>query len=135
MKNNLLKTLEISRNYSLNVAVLMPEDSYNFKPENAVWDFSDLLNHIAYGIKWWDENLIRGVKTTWAPSIANGKKDEIIRELKNSYKILEETINDLNLNEEAVDGFHATLDHITHHRGQAVLYLRCAGITPPEYNY
>lgn len=27
----------------------------------------------------------------------------------------------------------ATLDHITHHRGQAIIYLRCNNIAPPEY--
>jgi hypothetical protein len=40
-----------------------------------------------------------------------------------------------NLNEEAIRGFYATLDHVTHHRAQAVTYLRCNGITPPDYVY
>jgi uncharacterized damage-inducible protein DinB len=28
---------------------------------------------------------------------------------------------------------HLILDHATHHRGQAVVYLRLNGIKPPEY--
>jgi hypothetical protein len=39
------------------------------------------------------------------------------------------------LDEKSVYGAYATLDHITHHRGQAVLYLRTHGIEPPEYVY
>jgi uncharacterized damage-inducible protein DinB len=25
------------------------------------------------------------------------------------------------------------LDHVAHHRGQAIVYLRLKGITPPDY--
>jgi uncharacterized damage-inducible protein DinB len=44
-------------------------------------------------------------------------------------------VNTQKLTDKAVQGFHATIDHITHHRGQAVIYLRSNGITPPEYTY
>jgi uncharacterized damage-inducible protein DinB len=39
------------------------------------------------------------------------------------------------VSDSVVKGFQATIDHITHHRGQAVLHLRGQGITPPEYVY
>ena len=135
MKEQLLTVLENSKKYTLSVAETMPEDSYNYKPENAASDFKELLNHIAYGIKWWEENYIKGIKTSWEPpTVVSGKK-KIMASLNVVYDSLQSTITSLKLNDDAVNGFHATIDHITHHRGQAVLYLRCKGITPPEYIY
>jgi uncharacterized damage-inducible protein DinB len=32
-------------------------------------------------------------------------------------------------------GAYAALDHVTHHRGQCVLFFRSRGIEPPEYIY
>jgi uncharacterized damage-inducible protein DinB len=34
---------------------------------------------------------------------------------------------------EVLNGMMLALDHTTHHRGQAIVYLRLNGITPPEY--
>lgn len=134
MNEQLLSTLENSRNYTISVAEAMPDAFYNFKPTESVWNFGELLNHIAYGIQWWEANYIKGSKTDWAPSPASTTKAEVIAYLKKAYKALEQTLRG-NLSDDAVRGFHATTDHITHHRGQAVLYLRCKGITPPEYQY
>lgn len=135
MKKQLLATLENSRNYSLQVAREMPEQDYQFKPTNAVWSFKELLHHIAYGIIWWKENYVEGIKTEWKPTAVKNKKQEIISYLEEAYASLQKTIEKIELTDDAVNGFHATIDHITHHRGQAVLYLRCKGIVPPEYTY
>ncbi len=135
MKEQLLTTLENSKNYTLGVADKMPGNAYNFKPTDAVWNFKELLNHIAYGIHWWKENYIKDTETAWEPPVAKDEKKEIISNLNEAYQSLKNTISNLNLNDKAVRGFHATIDHITHHRGQAVVYLRCNGITPPEYTY
>jgi uncharacterized damage-inducible protein DinB len=135
MKEQLLTILENSRNYTLSVADKMPQDSYNFKPINAVWDFRELLHHITYGIHWWKSNYIEGREIAWVPPVVKGGKKEIISNLRQAYESLKNTINNLNVSDKPVQGFHATIDHITHHRGQAVLYLRCNGIIPPEYIY
>ncbi|MCI0750457.1 MAG: hypothetical protein L0Y35_01335 [Flammeovirgaceae bacterium] len=55
--------------------------------------------------------------------------------LNQFYDSLKETIQKINLTEQTMMGFYATLDHITHHRGQAVFYLRAQHIAPPEYMY
>lgn len=135
MKEQLLSTLENSRNYTLAVADAMPEKNYGFKPVDTVWSFGELLNHIAYGIEWWENNYIKGKKTEWAPPAVKTKKKEIINLLGAAYDTLRETVNSAKLNDDAIKGFHATVDHVTHHRGQAVTYLRCEGIVPPEYSY
>jgi uncharacterized damage-inducible protein DinB len=135
MKAQLLDTLEKSRQYTLDVAAQMPANAYSFKPVDTVWNFGELMHHIAYGILWWGDNYIKGTETAWNPPPAGKAKKEAVAYLEQAYQSLKETLNKQTLNEEAVKGFHATIDHITHHRGQAVLHLRCKGIAPPEYVY
>ena len=135
MKEHLSTTLENSRSYTLAVANMMSESDYEFKPANEVWNFRELIHHIAYGIDWWHDNYIKDKKTEWdQPAAARSKKD-VINYLNAAYASLKETIGKGKLSTDAVKGFHATLDHITHHRGQATVYLRCKGLTPPAYVY
>ncbi|WP_205509000.1 DinB family protein [Longitalea arenae] len=135
MKEQLLATVENSKNYTLQVANAMPDKGYQYKPAGAGWNFGELLHHIGYGIQWWQDNYITGKKTSWDPPPATVNKKEIITYLTNAYNTLQKTIKQQSLTEEARKGVHATIDHITHHRGQAVLYLRTNGIEPPEYVY
>lgn len=119
----------------MDVAAQMPANAYNFRPVETVWNFGELLHHIAYGIQWWGDNYIRGTETPWAPPSAKANKKDVIAYLEQAYGSLKELVSKQSMNEEAMKGFHATIDHITHHRGQAVLHLRCKGIAPPEYMY
>jgi uncharacterized damage-inducible protein DinB len=135
MKEQLLSTIEQSKTYTLQVAEAMPEKGFQYKPAGAGWNFGELLNHITYGIQWWQDNYITANKTDWSPPPAKTKKQEIIISLKQAYDDLQKTIKKQSLTEQAVKGVHATIDHITHHRGQAVLYLRTNGVEPPEYVY
>lgn len=134
-KDHLLSTIDNSRNYTLQVAEAMPEKGYQFKPSGAGWNFGELLNHIAYGIQWWQDNYITGNKSSWDPPPAKSKKQEVIASLTRAYDELRKTIKQQPFTEQAANGVHATIDHITHHRGQAVLYLRTNGVEPPEYVY
>jgi uncharacterized damage-inducible protein DinB len=135
MKEQQLATLENSRAYTLAVAEAMPETAYDFRPVQSVWNFRELMSHIAYGIQWWEENYIREKQTPWSPPDPKKNKKQAVEYLKQSFNDLRKTLEGNKLSENAVKGFHATLDHVTHHRGQAVTYLRCSGITPPEYVY
>ena len=127
--------MDSSRKYTLAVAEAMPEKNYDFKPANTVWNFNELMNHIGYGIIWWTENYIRKQQTSWEPPAYKKTKDETISYLQQAYKSLEDALTKALFTEDLVNGFHATLDHITHHRGQATTYLRLQDITPPEYTY
>jgi uncharacterized damage-inducible protein DinB len=135
MKEQLFSTLENSRTYSIAIAEAMPEGAYNFKPQNAGWSFGELMHHIAYGISWWEENHIKGNETPWNQPLVKNNKQAIITALKASYDSLKNTVATSKVLDSKVNGFHSTIDHITHHRGQAVIYLRCKGINPPEYIY
>jgi uncharacterized damage-inducible protein DinB len=135
MKKQVLSTLENSRNYTLSVANAMDAGKYNTRPTKDVWEFGELMNHIGYGIRWWESNFIRQVKMEWEPPNLSTKKPDVIEWLESSYHMLEQTIQKADLSEEVLHGFHATMDHITHHRGQAIIHLRSQVVTPPEYVY
>ena len=72
---------------------------------------------------------MRQQEAEWAPPAATTTKKAIIAYLEQAFDHLENSTGE---NEQ---GFHATIDHITHHRGQATVYLRCQGIVPPTYIY
>jgi len=135
MKEQLKNTINNSENYTLAVAEAMPEKNYTTKPVDAVYDFRELMSHIAYGIEWWTNNYIKKEETAWNPPASKTNKKEAISSLKDSYEYLRKSLNNGTISEEKLNGLYATLDHITHHRGQATTYLRIKGITPPEYTY
>lgn len=135
MNQQLQSTLATSKNYTLAVAEAMPDHQYDTTPVHSTWNFRELLHHIAYGIQWWEENYVKGNKLDWNPPVVSKDKKEVIRYLSAAYASLAKTIDKNNLDEEKVKGVYATLDHITHHRGQAVMHLRSQGATVPEYAY
>lgn len=135
MKAHVNKTLENAREYTLQVAAAMPESGYGFKPVDEVWTFNELLHHIGYGIYWWEENYIRQQSSEWEPPAVTAGKQAVTDYLEKAFADLEKNVKQLKEGSPAMEGFFATMDHITHHRGQATVYLRCQGITPPAYNY
>ena len=123
MKEQLLTTLENSRNYTLAVLKAMPEANYHSQPIKEIMSFSELLNHIAYGIIWWKENVILGKETDWEPPKTKNQEDTV-NYLNQAYDTLRKTVEKAEVNDNFLNAFHSTMDHITHHRGQAVLHLR-----------
>lgn len=65
-----------------------------------------------------------------------GDKSGTIQYIRQAYDTLHRSIEaNKEFDADRVAAFHAILDHATHHRGQGVTYLRCVGITPPEYPF
>lgn len=136
MKQQLLATIEKTRQYTLNVGEAMPAEKYNFKPDSAVWSYGELIHHIAYGIVWMEENYLRKTKSEWNPPKTDGKKAEVMHYLKQSLDILQRSVSSVGeVNEDFVNSFYLIIEHTAHHRGQATTYLRCCQIVPPEYPF
>lgn len=133
MKDQMLATLENAKEYTLAVAAAMPDEHYAFKVADEVFTFNELLHHIGYGIYWWEENYIRQKETEWTPPAVTTGKKATVRYLTDAFRSLKKSVEALPENDKAIHGFYATIDHITHHRGQATTYLRYKGITPPAY--
>jgi len=131
--------------YTLEFAKAMPEENYSFKPVPVEMSFGEQLKHIAGNMVWLSSSYLNGAPTKLDPMNAGNSKKEIIDILEKSFAYAAETVNHLNekmLNQN-VDFFAGFMtkrrilllmtDHVTHHRGQLVVYLRLNGIEPPAY--
>ena len=134
MKEKLITSLEKSKNYTLQVAEAMPEKNYGFKPADAVWNFGELVHHLAYCSLWMEQNLIKGKEVEWNPPAPPNTKKEILGYLGESFDTVKKAVEH-SKNGESTGALIAILEHIAHHRGQATTYLRVNNITPPEYPF
>ncbi|MEP6647672.1 MAG: DinB family protein [Saprospiraceae bacterium] len=131
--------------YTIEFAQAMPEDQYGYKPVPEEMSFREQLRHIAANMVWLSSSYLKGKTTTIDPMKAGDSKKEILDVLNKSFTYAKETIEDLHEKDlnEMVDFFAGMMtrrrilllmtDHVTHHRGQLVVYLRLNGVVPPSY--
>lgn len=136
---------ENSKNYLLEIAEAMPEANYNFKPTERQMSFKEQLLHIRQNMVWLSETYFmeNGEKSK---NIEPNTKEEILTHLTASFnRVLEiiKTISneDLSVEVEFFAGPKSKLqilnllqDHVTHHRGQLIVYLNLNNIQPPKYS-
>jgi uncharacterized damage-inducible protein DinB len=137
-----------ARDLAVAVADAMPAESYDFKPVPAEMSFGEQILHIAeanYG----KCAVIADVKSPYAGPGEGAKieKAAAVRDLAASFdyctKILQEfDATKLFQMRAWGPGRFSTMDmmlglmvHMAHHRGQAEVYLRSKGITPPKYKW
>ena len=145
-----LERLENSRKYLILVAETMPEDKYEFKATPESKTFSENLMHIAWAMDWHSQTLLGGRKARdWnidtELKVDNKSKKEMIATIDKTFnetiKLISEfdttKFNDrldyLGLNRTKLQIFLLLADHITHHRGQMLVYMRLNGLKPPRY--
>ena len=145
-----VERLENSKKYLILVAETMPEDKYNFKATPESMSFAENLMHIGYAIDWHSQSLLGGResrvwKTDTVFKVANKSKKELMATIDKTFNetiILinqfdTSTFNDeldyFGLNRTKRQIFLLLADHITHHRGQMLVYMRLNGLVPPRY--
>ena len=145
-----VERLENSRKYLILVAEEMPEEKYGFKSSTESMSFAENLMHIAWAMDWHSQTLLGGRKardwnTDTELKVGNKSKKEMIAIIDKTFNETIELItqfdtnkfNDkldyLGLNRTKRQIFLLLADHITHHRGQMLVYLRLNGIKPPRY--
>lgn len=136
-----------AKEYTMAFATAMPDEKYGFKPTKEVFSFADQLLHIA-GSNYWFFSALKGEKPPVPEEElkSEGKsKDDVLKILKDSFALGDgyvEGLTDEVANEELAVGKNKIIkwklvlfavDHLTHHRGQMVVYLRLNGMKPPEY--
>ncbi len=136
-----------SKDYLMAFANAMPDEKYTFKPTEEVFSFAEQILHLV-STNYWVFSSIKGEQSPKAQDAfkSEGKsKSDVIALLKESFAYGEGVISGLNektaAEEISVGGnkfpkWKAILfcaEHIAHHRGQTVVYLRLNGITPPQY--
>ena len=137
---------ENSKNYLLEIAEAMPEENFNFKPTERQMTFQEQLLHIRSNMVWLSEKYFVDGDYKKSEKINPSTKAEIIQELTIAFNNVAEIIRDVPLDDlttevEFFAGPKSKLqilnliqDHVTHHRGQIIVYLNLNEIEPPKYS-
>ena len=146
MHDALVKHWKVSSEFTMQVAKAMPAESYGFKPVPAEFSFGRLMAHIA------SANLgacamASGMQKPATPekiaaflkdqNASETDRDSILAFLGDSMS-QEKLLAIAGTPNRKMTGFEwlwAYFTHTAHHRGQAEVYLRLKGITPPNYEF
>lgn len=135
-----------STTYTLAVAEAMPEETYSFRPTDEVFSFQEQMIHLVDNIAFLSEK-ITGERPDFYGNEEKNKLNKaktinILTEALNhvqtlitnaTHDQLMETITFANTTMPKENIFYLLRDHMAHHRGQAILYLRQCSIAPPRY--
>jgi uncharacterized damage-inducible protein DinB len=145
VKAIVLKHLKTSRDFTLKVAEQMPEASYDFKLTPPQMSFAEQLVHLSQSLSVFISPFSGEEPKPGKP--ASLHKKDVIAFINKSFdnaieqvsKLTPEQISKTYKSEEGsmtgLELLMAMLDHDTHHRASAEMYLRAKGITPTEYQF
>jgi len=145
VKAIVLKHLKTSRDFSLKVADQMPESSYDFKLTPPQMSFAGQMVHLSESLSVFIAPFSGQQPKPTKP--ASMSKKDVIAFMTKSFddaiaqvsKLTPEQISKTYQSEEGtmtgLELLMAMLDHNTHHRASAEMYLRAKGITPAEYQF
>ena len=141
----LVKHWQTSKTLTLAAADAMPEADYSFKATPSEMSFGEQMNHIAKG------NTNYCAAAVGAPNPLTGSLDNskasAEKDLTTAFDFCInglQKMSDADLMKMVGTGSHQVtaferfwggFTHTAHHRGQAEVYLRLKGITPPEYKF
>src|SRR5262245_21800921 len=144
IKAIVVKHLTTSRDFTLKVADQMPDADYGFKLTPPQMSFAEQMAHLAD-----DQAGLLAPFSTEKPKPskpASMSKKDVMAFVRQSYdqsialvsKLTPEQINKSYPVGGSMTGLELlmfVLDHSTHHRASAEMYLRAKGITPAEYEF
>jgi uncharacterized damage-inducible protein DinB len=140
-----LEKWQNSKTYLVEIAKAMPEEKYNFKPTAREMSFGEQLIHIKGNMDWLGTTYFTSDKFDKKKDEKIYSKKEIISMLEVSFDKVYEVVK--NTKPEALKhkvAFFAgpktklqilnlLQDHVSHHRGQLIVYLNLNEIKPPNY--
>lgn len=138
--------LKHAREYTLQVADLMPADKYGYKPTPEEMAFGEQLLHLASNLGWLSSSYLqKGSNPVSKEDARLTEKTAIRGVLEKSYDYAIDAFARFNAGDlgASVKFFAGPMtnmqiinlinDHQTHHRGQLMVYLRLNGLAPPKY--
>ena len=145
IKAAVVKHLKISRDFTLKVADQMPEADYGFKLTPPQMSFAEQITHLAQEQSQFLAPFSNARPNPGGPSSMN-KKDVMAfvrQSFDNSIDIVSkltpaQIAKTYDSGEGTMTGLELLMflmDHTTHHRASAEMYLRAKGITPAEYQF
>jgi uncharacterized damage-inducible protein DinB len=144
-KDAVVKHLKTSRDFTLKVADQMPEADYGFKLTPPQMSFAEQITHLAQEQAGFLSTFSGGKPDSGKP--ASMSKKDVMAYVKQSFDKSIDTVSKLTPAQlsKTYSGGEGTMtgteilmfmmDHTTHHRAQAEMYLRAKGITPAEYQF
>ena len=134
------------KNYLIEIAESMPEEKYTYKPTERQMTFQEQLLHIRSNMVWLSEKYFLNENDVKSEKVDAKYKAEVIQELTLAFNNVAEIIKQVPLEDLSteVDVFagpksklqilNLMQDHVTHHRGQIIVYLNLNNIVPPKYS-
>jgi len=145
VKAIVLKHLKTSRDFTLKVAGQMPEATYDFKLTPPQMSFAEQMVHLSQSLAVFVSPLAGEQPNP--PKPASLKKKDVLAFMGKSFDDAIERVSKLT-NDQIMKTYKSEegtmtglellmgmLDHTTHHRASAEMYLRAKGITPAEYQF
>jgi uncharacterized damage-inducible protein DinB len=137
-----------ARELALAVADAMPAESYDFKPVPAEMSFGEQMIHIAESSYFYC-SYIADAKSPYPepPKDAKVAKEGAIKDLAASFDYCGKVFEGLDegklsqihtsgkRSSSTIEVMLGAMVHMAHHRGQAEVYLRLKGVTPPQYKF
>jgi uncharacterized damage-inducible protein DinB len=140
-----LEKWENSKDYLVEMATLMPEDKYNYKPTERQKTFQEQLLHIKQNMDWLSSTYFSKEQKNDQKKATYTSKAEVITAITEAFDNTATIIKKATPEElkEVVQFFagpktklqilNLLQDHVTHHRGQLIVYLNLNNIKPPRY--
>ncbi len=140
-----VKHLTTSRDFTLKVADAMPAADYGFKLTPPQMSFAGQMIHLSQGLTYFLATFSGEKPNPGKP--ASESKEDVMAFVRKSFddaiatvgKLTPEQLAKTYKSEEGTESgtglLLGMLDHTTHHRASAEMYLRAKGITPPEYQF
>ena len=136
-----LKIWNNAKEFTKELAQLMPEDKYEFTPAPEARSFGELMNHLA-----WSNSAMIGMSTSGKMPFekpTRNDKQTVLNTIEDSFGYCIRTLEGLTPEQlsATVQGTSVQIfiwravAHTIHHRGQATVYLRLNGIKPPTYRF
>jgi uncharacterized damage-inducible protein DinB len=145
VKAAVLKHLKTSRDFTLKVADQMPDADYGFKLTPPQMSFAEQITHLAQEQAEFLAPFSSDKPNPGKPASMN--KKDVLAYVRQSFDKSIDTVSKLtpaqlsktyNSGEGSMTGLEQLMfmmDHTTHHRASAEMYLRAKGITPAEYQF
>ncbi len=131
--------------YTIELAEAMPEDKYDYKPTPEVRSFREQVVHIMNNMVWLSSSYLSPAKFGGDLKRKDLNKEELVKLLRQATIFAQNAIKGLEVKnlDETVDFYAGPMtkrqiltlmsDHMTHHRGQLIVYVRMNDIKPPRY--
>lgn len=145
VKGAFLEKWENSKIYLIAIAEAMPEEYYDFKPTERQMSFKEQLIHVKGNMDWLSTTYFTTSEFKRETSTLPSTKAETIAILSEAFdntKILIENTTLENLKETVsffagdkskLQMLNLLQDHVSHHRGQLIVYLNLNEIEPPGF--